>query len=86
MKLPVLENKNVLMPLSRHVGGVYRRFRMALHISQRTVARLSGLARSDLSKFERGLQRLNLDTLERLCVPLSLRPLLLLAETEMVAY
>ena len=86
MKLPVLVNKNELMPLSRHLGGEFRRCRLAAHLSQRQLAHLSGIARSDLSRFERGKQRIYLDTVERLCVPLHLRPLLLLAETETVAY
>ena len=86
MKLPVLTNKNELMPLSAHVGAVYRRLRLAHRLSQREVARLSGIARSDISRFERGKQRIYLDTLERLCVPLGRRPVLVLGETEEVAY
>lgn len=86
MKLPVLTNKNVLMPLSTHVGEVFRRLRQAKRLSQREVARLSSIARSDISLFERGKQRIYLDTFERLCVPLDRRPVLLLIETEELAY
>lgn len=86
MKLPVLTNKNELMPLSANIGAVYRRQRLEKHLSQRTVARLSGVARSDISDFERGKQRIYLDTLERLCVPLGRRPLLILVEAEELAY
>jgi hypothetical protein len=86
MKLPVLTSKNDLMPLSAHVGGVFRRLRQALRLSQRKVASLSGVARSDISLFERGKQRIYLDTFERLCVPLGRRPVLLLVETEELAY
>ena len=86
MKLPVLTNKNELMPLSAHLGAVFRRLRLAQHLSQRVVARLSGIARSDISLFERGKQRIYLDTIERICVPLGRRPVLVLGETEEVAY
>jgi hypothetical protein len=44
------------------------------------------VARSDISLFERGKQRIYLDTFERLCVPLGRRPVLLLVETEELAY
>jgi len=86
MKLPVLTSKNDLMPLSAHVGGVFRRLRQAMRLSQRVVARVSGVARSDISLFERGKQRIYLDTFERLCVALGRRPVLLLVETEELAY
>lgn len=86
MKLPVLENKNVLMPLSRNVGQVFRKMRLASRLSQRDVARLSEVARSDISKFERQAHRIYFDTLERLCVAIGVRPLLLIAKTEEVAY
>ncbi|MFM2178073.1 MAG: Helix-turn-helix domain [Verrucomicrobiota bacterium] len=86
MKLPVLTNKNELMPLSAYLGGVYRRLRRDRHLSQRAVSRLSGVARSDISAFERGKQRIYLDTFERICVPLERRPVLVLVETEQLAY
>lgn len=85
MKLPILESAQ-LMPLSQHVGKVIKKRRESLHLSQREFARRYQGSRSNLGRVERGLQSVELNTLERMSVVLGTTPLALLAETELLAY
>jgi len=52
----------VLIKSSEDIGKLLRDRRMALSLDQETVASLSGVAQSNLSRIERGLTPATLDT------------------------
>lgn len=61
-------------PIPLRIGRALKRRRAALRITQQTVAAASGMERTYYSDIERGLKKIRIDTLEKLCLALQSRP------------
>lgn len=66
----------------KHFGGVIRRRRVALKISQEEFAERCNLHRTYISQIERGLKSVSLKVLARLAKALKTRPHQLVKEAE----
>jgi len=61
------------MKLLARVGKKVRKRRIALNLSQREVAKQSGILQSEISRIEGGTANITIATLHRLCKTLDLR-------------
>jgi transcriptional regulator with XRE-family HTH domain len=69
-------------PFPLRVGRALKRRRAELKITQQAIAAASGMERTYYSGIERGLKKIRIDTLEKLCLALQSRPWEILKDAE----
>ena len=70
------------VPFPKRIGKALRARRDALEISQEDFAELVNMHRTYYSEIERGLKKIRIDTLERLCLALKSSPWKILKDAD----